>query len=95
MRVRVPRGDEENALRGRRDCFGTARREVGPEEANDTDASNASLGESRNDRITGASSSEGDPSEEDGHRAAGSRSTARPGASDPGRRGRARRRVED
>ena len=74
VRVRVPRGDEENALRGRRDCFGTARREVRPEEENDPDASNASLGESRNDRITGASSSassEGDPSEGDGHRAGG------------------------
>ena len=71
--MRVPRGDEENALRGRRDCFGTSRREVGPEEENDTDASNASLGESRKYRITGASSSEGDrdPSEEDGHRAGG------------------------
>ena len=76
VRVRVPRGDEESTVsRGRRNCFETARREVGPEEENDTDASNASLGESlagvapRSVLPPGASSS--DPSEEDGHSAGG------------------------
>ena len=74
VRVRVPRGDEESALRGRRNCFETARQsEFGPEEENDTDASNASLGESLADMAPrsspGASSS--DLSEEDGHRTGG------------------------
>ena len=76
VRVRVPRGDEESALRFTNE---TARRsEVGPEEENDADASNASLGESlmptnadmapRSSR-SGASSS--DLSEEDGQEDAG------------------------
>ena len=74
VRVRVPRGDEESALRGRRNCFETARQSgFGPEEENDTDASNALLGESLADMAPrsspGASSS--DLSEEDGHRAGG------------------------
>ena len=96
VRVRVPRGDEENALRGRRDCSGTARREVGPERRRTTPTRRTRRSVSHASTVLrGLRHRKGTPRRRTVIARAGPRSTARPppGASDPGRSPRARPRT--